>query len=483
MKTASHSSKKALTFVEIIITVATIGVLASLAYVALSRLQEPAKEVKLESNVSSLNRAVAAYLSNGGNLSDATTPESVLEALKSVASNGKRVAGYCGAFVDSRLEAMPLTAEQETSSQPRVAWDVTKRQFYITNTGSNAVAGFRLNANLEGESQEVRENPMALAQTSKWVWDYADESLANQSLSEVDNTEVGEGGPVTDPNAPLALLPPAFSILGGTLPVEQFPILLELLNPNSETGGTVLFAVNGGGWQAYTGAPISVQPNDEIAAYIAPSGPGFLSSSVISQKYFSTNLAFSGNANANFVNPEGGENMVVKTDEPGLFEWGAPVTEDGFDSGSWLSFKGTSFSNVQADQMFKLGTLDYFNSTIWLSTQAWKVSMDLSLNLASPAISTTFTFDLELINTLNSLENTADQNADYVKLSNPSAEFTTKLNGQQYVLELVFGYLGDKGFATLDQFHVHEGSSATADLWGRFVLDETDEVQASQKNL
>ena len=151
------------------------------------------------------------------------------------------------------------------------------------------------------------------------------------------------------------------------------------------------------------------------------------------------------------------------------------LLQDGFDVGSQLSFYAASFVDVDPQSWFRLGGLEFYNSTIWEGTEAVSVGLELTLDFSSPNIMETFNFEFSLENTLNLAENTADQNADFVRITNPNSAFSTTLNGQQYELQLQFGYLGAHGFATVDQFHVHEDASATADVWGYFVPTPEDE--------
>ena len=151
----------------------------------------------------------------------------------------------------------------------------------------------------------------------------------------------------------------------------------------------------------------------------------------------------------------------------GTFEWGEGAGR--FDSGSHLSFYAANFLDVEEQSWFRLGGLEYFNSTIWSGTEDNNVELDLSIAFSTPNVMETFNFNFALENTSNDEGNTSNQNADYVSIRSLNNAFSTTLNGQQYELQLQFGYLGSDGFATVDQFHVHEGSQATADIWGYFV--------------
>ncbi|MEN9021718.1 MAG: choice-of-anchor K domain-containing protein [Verrucomicrobiales bacterium] len=106
---------------------------------------------------------------------------------------------------------------------------------------------------------------------------------------------------------------------------------------------------------------------------------------------------------------------------------------------------------------------------MWSGTEATNVQLDLSIAFTTPDVMETFNFNFALENTPNRRPNTADESADFVRISNTSSTFSTTLNGNQYELQLQFGYLGSDGFATIDQFHVHEGAQATVYIWGYFV--------------
>ena len=91
-----------------------------------------------------------------------------------------------------------------------------------------------------------------------------------------------------------------------------------------------------------------------------------------------------------------------------------------------------------------------------------------------PETNESFVFDLSLENTRNYGVD-ADADADYVRIDTPQSTFSTDLDGVTYALGLQFGYEGPDGFATVDEFHVHEGSSATATVYGVFVAVEDPE--------
>jgi hypothetical protein len=148
-----------------------------------------------------------------------------------------------------------------------------------------------------------------------------------------------------------------------------------------------------------------------------------------------------------------------------LFKWGDP---NGFGTGpSSLGFTGTPFSN-NFETEFSFGTLNYFNGTVVHDTGADSVDLIVTLHFTTPTgVTQNFTFPLQLINTQNI--GTPDENADTVFLNtpfDPTAHFN--VDGIDYFLAFTrFGNVGGDGFiTTVDQFHVLEAASASADMFG-----------------
>ena len=176
-----------------------------------------------------------------------------------------------------------------------------------------------------------------------------------------------------------------------------------------------------------------------------------------------------GTSSGIFVNPTGPSGMIVTGVGTNNFTWGngAPFSSPP----SSLSFAGNPFS-VNTDDTFSFGTLDYFNGTIAAGTQANAVDLNVTLTLTSPSgIIEDFIYNLGLINTTN----TGDPNAsaDIVNLPNSVPDSFFTVAGIDYTLEFLgFGEISGSGFiTTIDNFHVLEGRTASAQLFGRVTSD------------
>ena len=82
---------KGLTLVEVMITVAVVGIVAAVGTFSVSNVISSAHNQKLFSDVEAINRSIIAFRGAGGDLSKASNAEEVLTALKKSMSNGSRV--------------------------------------------------------------------------------------------------------------------------------------------------------------------------------------------------------------------------------------------------------------------------------------------------------------------------------------------------------------------------------------------------------
>src|SRR5690606_34040214 len=116
---------------ETVILVAIVGILITLVAGMLGDKPIVVHNTKLTSDVSTLNQMVEAYVSDGGNLLGVTSPQAVLDRLKTTRpqSEWKQHAGHAsGRLVDLRLRAR-MTSAPEKSGQQRAQWDTRSQRF------------------------------------------------------------------------------------------------------------------------------------------------------------------------------------------------------------------------------------------------------------------------------------------------------------------------------------------------------------------
>jgi len=153
---------------------------------------------------------------------------------------------------------------------------------------------------------------------------------------------------------------------------------------------------------------------------------------------------------------------------------------------NFLRFAGTPFnvsvpkgfrlgSEAQTQgEVFSLGKLSYFNSTIQTGSGVSSVDFLTGIGINQPTGigPTVYPSTLDIINSPNSLD--AQASADYVKFppktNIPPVNFKTP-EGAPLTLEILgFGEITGDGFSNrIDEFRVLEGKSASANLIGRFA--------------
>jgi hypothetical protein len=177
---------------------------------------------------------------------------------------------------------------------------------------------------------------------------------------------------------------------------------------------------------------------------------------------------FSGSSAGVFVDPAGQPGMTTTGVGTSVFTFGT-----GFGSPpNRLAFTGVDGFSAASDSLFSFGSLDYFNGTTAMGTQATSVNLEISVALTSPlSTNRRFIFPFELITTPNTSDSLAS--ADYVNFVAAASPAYFSYGGVDYTLQFLgFGDIVGGGFAGVNRFHVLEGQSATASLVGRFTAKE-----------
>ena len=169
-----------------------------------------------------------------------------------------------------------------------------------------------------------------------------------------------------------------------------------------------------------------------------------------------------------FVNPSAGATTTgVGTSS---FTFGTPANNIGPNS---LNYSPDNPIDAMTEEAFRLGTLTFFNGTVFIGSEATSVDLAITLDLTEPGVVTEdFAFSLGLVSTPNTSD--PDASADFVFFPSAFTDSTFTAGGETYTLELLgfFNVVGD-GFLTSDstQFNIREGSTATADLFGRVTTN------------
>jgi type II secretory pathway pseudopilin PulG len=489
-----------LSLVEVLVTIGVLAVVSTISVMAISNLNRNTQHRKLETDVRTLNSAIAMYLANGGSLGGITEANAVLRKLKSTRSKADKelhVGAPSGRLVDPRVAAVAVPND---SWKLRASYNAGTNRFDVISAGNGVE--FILDEKLAEVAATVEtrsHGAVQYATNSGWVWDHSATNnpsapqgpsaiQTNPNVSDkppVDPTpdpepDPGPGpGPGPDPGPPppppLPQLPtPAFSISGGAHPETDFPLEVAITNLPSSSQGDPIYQVGSGPWTPYTG-PVEVPMNSWLRAQFLTKDPAtYQNSSQHSAYYYPVPESLSGTVDGNFHSPAGGPNLAYQiTNSEDRFAHGDPVfILDGepINSGdpNVLSFTSQAFSNVAPGQKFKLGAVYYHNGSTYYDSHATGVALRIIINLPEREQTIAFDLNLDLVNTENDPDD-SDASADYVRITNLSQNIPLQINGVSYRMQLEFGATDSFGFSSQSQFHVYEGATGQGELLGTFL--------------
>lgn len=259
-----------------IAAIAVVGIFSGIALMKLgSDAKNSSEEQRLVSQVASLNSAVQLYLSSGGSLADVNSPESVLAKLRTVASNGEKLAAFRGSFIDPRLSIVWQTPSEAAQPGRRVIWNLAAQRFVIVDDGVIGIKEFVINGadtppSILAEERVLAWQFSATDSQGNWVWDYDRETV---DLTAGAITTAVTGGESDDPDIVIEsksqLQPPLFNPGSGMYPEENYDLAVELVNPNADGSSILYFSENGGPFTVYT-EPILVSPDTSVTAFSQP---------------------------------------------------------------------------------------------------------------------------------------------------------------------------------------------------------------------
>lgn len=267
-------NRRAFSLLEVLVTVALLGVLGAVAFQSSHRFREGATSTKLDSDVAAINQSIKVYLANGGSLAGVTDPAAVLDKLKTrrEAADAAAYAGLRSDMIDGRVTAVPQTTAEANSNAPRAVWNATAGRFEVARRGSGGIARFDLSvaAGKVNHGVETREaGAVDLNRGDGWIWNYQD--VAAPVLTQPRPV------PLTDtaPPSPVAVAPPGrlaapvLSAAGGRYQYNTFPSTITLTNPNG-TGRIMVarqWTASGVQWEQYNN-PVAISPDGNLLAYV-----------------------------------------------------------------------------------------------------------------------------------------------------------------------------------------------------------------------
>ena len=304
----ARSSFFGFSVVEMIITVAVLGTLATIAIGVMGSTHSNVKKAKLTSDVQKLNSIVAVYLGEGGSLAGLTDPDDVIDQLKTIRTTTdtkQNVGVMTGQGVDARLSVVMQSSAEAASSDPRALWDSTNNKFYISTTsGTAGVRNFDLDDTFMltdyGNDANRAQSNVKYNANDGWVWANGNNS-ALPAVNPYDattstfpfqydptasvNGSGGNGVSVTTLATPsispgsgsfyFAAFPGTATILAGPVPENASVLNYNIIRANGTSTG----------WVAYPG-PVSLTYGDTLQAKnITTNSTFYGDSSVVSCTY------------------------------------------------------------------------------------------------------------------------------------------------------------------------------------------------------
>ncbi len=525
----------ALTLGETLAATAAIGILASIVVASLSQSVDDVREIKLLSDAKELNSAVKVYVANGGKLTGDETAQEIISKLKThrnAEEHGQHV-GLSESMIDNRLAPIMMSDDEVQSDAPRLNWDGEAMRFTLKNEGQG-IKGFYFASPTQVTEEDRNDGIYVYSDQDGWIWEYAetapldklapthvplhspggsgsggssssgggsggsgssgsgsgddgesgsgsgdgsgDDGGGGSSSSGGGSSDGGDDSSGGDDGSggpdPVQLAAPLISPSNGDHPLNAFPLPVGLTNPNDLNYSKVVYSIDGSPWADYSIATFDVSPLQTVSAKSVTLDPTrYTDSNVVSVLYRAVLDTFSGMGGGHFKNPQGPAGMDVNIQSSGNnshFEWGEGAYGSPDNS---LDFAGQSFSDVTLGEQVQVGTLSYYNGSIWAGTEADSITLEVNLALSEPeqtTLTAEFTFDLE------NTENTNDPvaSADFVRFQSQTSLSQQLINGVRYNITLEFGSSTSQGFTSITQFHVFENQQATAELFATVIAED-----------
>ena len=249
-------SRNAFSLVEILVVIALLGVVATVAVPLVTGVPDAAKKRKLEQDVVIVNNAIDSYLASGGapeNLGSVT----VIGALKQRVLGGMpaEMMGPQGPFLDPTVITNPTdfgwSAFFTTDPRPR---------FYIAQSREGVVFGKGPAMAVGGVAERPDEA------RPQWLWTYGEATAPGEKESFVP-LAVDTGSAWTNtPLVAVTLGPPKFTPGNLTTNIWGFPLSVTITNTNPTGSSRVYYKVGNGNYTLFDNTPFNVDPGASLTA-------------------------------------------------------------------------------------------------------------------------------------------------------------------------------------------------------------------------
>ena len=262
--------------VEILVIVAVIGVVSTVAIPIITGVPDAAKKEKLEQDVLVVNNAIDSYLASGGD-PEQLTSENVLTALKSRVYGGMpaEMMGPQGPFLDPAV----------TTNATDFAWSALyttdpRPRFYVVQSTAGVVFGKGPSMAIGGVAERPDE-----ARPS-WLWTYADATPPPERQA---FTPLAVDAGTSSTNLPLAAVTlgvPVVSPGSTNGNLWSFPLSVSMTNTNPPGSSRIYYKVGTGNYSLHDGAPLNVDPGASVLAVCVSLDPSRYYNSAVSSNVY-----------------------------------------------------------------------------------------------------------------------------------------------------------------------------------------------------
>ena len=274
---ANHPRRRGFSLVEILIIVAVIGVVSTVAIPLMTGVPDAAKKEKLEQDVVVVNNAIDAYLASGGDPGQLTS-DNLLAALKSRVYGGMpaEMMGPQGPFLDLTVttNATDFAWSASFTTEPRPRFVVAKNM-----TGVIFAKGPAMSVG------GVAERPDEARPT--WLWGYADATPPQDSVGYTPLAIDTGSSFATVPLVGVTLGAPLLSPAGLTTNLWGFPLSVAMTNTNPPGSSRIYYKVGSGNFSLFEdNTALSIGPTTSLVAVCVSLDPSRYYNSTMSSNFY-----------------------------------------------------------------------------------------------------------------------------------------------------------------------------------------------------
>ena len=277
-------TERAFSLVEGLLVAVVLGIISSLVIPAVTGGPDAAKKAKLDQDVLIVNNAIDSFLAAGGSQA-ALSQAGVIEALKQRVYGGTaaEMVGPQGPFLD------PAVVTNATDFAYSAIFLTTPRPRFVVE---RSTVGVVFDKGLPSPVGGVA----ARADSARpgWLWSYSGatapaEAAGFNPLALDTGTRLGTtGGTISN------LLAPVFVPASTNLNIWDFPLLVSILNPNTNVAETansslVYYRVGGGSYTLYDGTAFPADPGVSILAIAISTDPSRFGNSPTATSTYTAN--------------------------------------------------------------------------------------------------------------------------------------------------------------------------------------------------